>query len=165
MYFTLAVSCLTISNLPWFMELTFQVPMQYCSLQHWTLLLPPVISTTGCCFCFGSVSSFFLELFLHWSPVAYWAPTDLGSSSFCVHLGSSIEALCDGSKKGKYVLCDNIQIQEGERCYVENAQMNEKYSKWLSMKDIHSVQSLSHVRPHGLQHPRLPCPTTTPGAC
>ena len=29
-------------------------------------------------FCFGSVSSFFLELLLHWSPVAYWAPTDLG---------------------------------------------------------------------------------------
>ena len=34
--------------------------------------------------CFGSVSSFFLELFLHWSPVAYCAPADLGSSSFSV---------------------------------------------------------------------------------
>ena len=34
------------------------------------------------CFCFGSIPSFFLELFLQWSPVAYWAPTDLGSSSF-----------------------------------------------------------------------------------
>ena len=60
------------------MDLTFQVPMRYCSLQHKTLLLSPVTSTPGCCFCFGSVSSFFLELFLHWSPVAYWAPTDLG---------------------------------------------------------------------------------------
>ena len=37
-----------------------------------------------CYFCFGSIPSFFLELFLHWSPVAYWAPTDLGSSSFSV---------------------------------------------------------------------------------
>ena len=55
--------------------------MQYCPLLHRTLLLLPVTSTTGCCFCFGSVSSFFLELFLHWSPAAYWAPTDLGSSS------------------------------------------------------------------------------------
>ena len=82
--FTLAISCLTTSNLPWFMDLTFQVPMQYCSLQHQTLLLSPVTSTTGCCFCFDSVSSFFLELFLHWSPVAYWAPTDLGSSSFSI---------------------------------------------------------------------------------
>ena len=59
--------------------------MQYCSLQQcWTLLPSPVTSTTGHCFCFGSVSSFFLELFLHWSPVAYWAPTDLG-----VHLSVS----------------------------------------------------------------------------
>ena len=32
--FTLAISYLTTSNLPWFMDLTFQVPMQYCSLQH-----------------------------------------------------------------------------------------------------------------------------------
>ena len=71
--FTLAISCLTTSNLPWFMDLTFQFPMQYCSLQHQTLLLSPVTSTTVCCFCFGSNSSFFLELFLHWSPVAYWA--------------------------------------------------------------------------------------------
>ena len=76
--FTLAISCLTTSNLPWFMDLTFQVPMQYCSFQHWTLLPSPMTSTAGCCFCFGSVSSFFLELVLHWSPVAYWAPTDLG---------------------------------------------------------------------------------------
>ena len=34
--FTLAISYLTTSNLPWFMDLTFQVPMQHCSLQHWT---------------------------------------------------------------------------------------------------------------------------------
>ena len=84
--FTLAISYLTTSNLPWFMDLTFQVPMQYCSLYHRTLLLPPVISTTGYYFCFGSIPSFFLELFLHWSPVAYWAPTDPGSSPFSVLL-------------------------------------------------------------------------------
>ena len=82
--FTLAISCLTTSYLPWFVNLTFQVPMQYCSLQHQTLLLSAVTATAGCCFCFDSTSSFFLELFLHWSPEAYWAPTDLGSSSFSV---------------------------------------------------------------------------------
>ena len=82
--FTLAISCLTTSNLPWFMDLTFQVPMQCCSLQHQTLLLSPVTSTAGYCFCFGSSPSFFLKLFLLWSPVAYWAPTDLGSSSFSI---------------------------------------------------------------------------------
>ena len=81
---TLAISCLTTSNLPWFVYLICQVPMQYCSLQHETLLPSLVTSTAGCCFCFGSVSSFFLELFLHWSPVAFEACIDLGSSSFSV---------------------------------------------------------------------------------
>ena len=31
--FTLAICCLTTYNLPWFMDLVFQVHMQYCSLQ------------------------------------------------------------------------------------------------------------------------------------
>ena len=71
------MSCLTMSNLHWFMDLTFQVPIQYCSLQHLTLLPSPVTSTAHCSFCFGSVSSFFMELFLHCSPVAYWPTTYL----------------------------------------------------------------------------------------
>ena len=82
--FTPAISCLTTSNLPWFMDLTFQVPMQYCSLQHQTLLLTPVTSTAEYCFCFGPIPSFFLKLFIHWSPVVYWAPTDLVISSFSI---------------------------------------------------------------------------------
>ena len=82
--FTPVISCLTTSNLPWFMDLTFQVPMQWCSWQHRTSLPSPVTPTTGCRFCFGSIPSFFLGLFLHWSPIAYWAPTDLGSSSFSI---------------------------------------------------------------------------------
>ena len=81
---SLAISCLNTSNLSWFMDLTFQVPMQYCSLQHQALLPSPVTPTTGHCFCFGSISSFFLELVLHFSPVAYWASTNLGNSSFSV---------------------------------------------------------------------------------
>ena len=82
--FTLAIAYLTTSNITWFMDLTFQVPVQYCSLQDRTLLPSPVTTTAGHCFRFGSISSFFLVLFLHSSPVAYWAPTDLGSSSFSV---------------------------------------------------------------------------------
>ena len=54
--FTVAISYLTTSNLPGYMDLTFQVPMKYCSLQHQILLPPPVTSTTGCCFRFGSIS-------------------------------------------------------------------------------------------------------------
>ena len=106
--FTLAISCLTTSNLPWCMDLTFQVSMQYCSLQHQTLLLSPVTYTTGYCFCFGSVSSFFLELVIHWSPVAYWAPTDLGSSSFSV-LSFCLSILFMGSQgKNTEVVCHSL---------------------------------------------------------
>ena len=82
--FTLAISCLSTSNLPWFMDLMFQVPMQCCCWQHRTLFPSSVTYTTVCCFCFGSISSFFLEVFLHLSPVDYWAPADFGSSSFSV---------------------------------------------------------------------------------
>ena len=106
--FTLVISCLTTSNLPWFMDLTFQVPMQYCSLQRWTLLPSPVPFTTGCCFCFGSIPSFFLELFLHWSPVAYWAPTNWG-----VHLSVSYLfafSYCSWGSQGKdtEVVCHSL---------------------------------------------------------
>ena len=41
---------------------TFQVPMQYHSLQHWTLLSPPGTSTAEHCFCFGPAASVILEL-------------------------------------------------------------------------------------------------------
>ena len=79
--------------------------MQYCSLQHQTLLPSPVHTTTtfttGCCFCFGSVSSFFLELYFHLSPVTYWAPTDLGSSSFSV-ISSCLFILFMGFSRQEY---------------------------------------------------------------
>ena len=64
--------------------------MQYCSLQHQTLLPSPITCTIRffllllLLFCCGSVSSFFLELFLNSSLVAYLASTDLGRSSVSV---------------------------------------------------------------------------------
>ena len=92
--FTLAISCLTTSNLPWFMDLTFQVPIQYCSFQLWTLLSPPDTSTAECHFLFGPATWFFLELLgivLYSSPVADWTPSDLedlssGIISFCLFI-------------------------------------------------------------------------------
>ena len=42
-----------------------------CPFSQWC---HPTISCT--------IPSFFLKLFLHWSPVAYWAPTDLGEFLF-----------------------------------------------------------------------------------
>ena len=100
--FTLGISCLATSNLPWFMDLTFQVPMQYCSLQHWTLLSLPDTSTTGHHFLFSHASSFFLELLvmsLHSSPVAYWTPSNLGGSSSGVI--SSSFSYCSWGSPGK----------------------------------------------------------------
>ena len=82
--FTLAISCLTTSNLPWFMDLTFQVPMQYCSYSIRPCFYHQSHPQLGNSFCFGSIPLFFLELFLHWSPVAYWTPTNLGSSCFSI---------------------------------------------------------------------------------
>ena len=63
-----SIFCLTTSNLPWFMDLTFQVPMQL------SFTASDFISTTGHCFHFGSVSSFFLELLLFSSSIlgTYW---------------------------------------------------------------------------------------------
>ena len=69
------------------MDLTFQVPMQYCSLEHQTLLSSSHTSTAEHRLSFGPASSFFLELLvtaLHSSPVAYWTTSQLGSSSFSV---------------------------------------------------------------------------------
>ena len=43
----------TMSNLTWFMDLTFQDPIQYYSLKHRTLLSPPDTSTTAHRFHFG----------------------------------------------------------------------------------------------------------------
>ena len=55
--------------------------MQYCSLQHQTLLSPPDTSIIKNCFCFGPAASFFLELLLivlGSSPGTYWTSSELG---------------------------------------------------------------------------------------
>ena len=96
---SLGISCLTTCNLPWLMDLTFWVAVQYCSLQHQTLLASPVTPTTGRCFHFGSASSFLLELFLWSSPVAYRARTDLRNSSFTFSYCS-----CDSQGKNAEVV-------------------------------------------------------------
>ena len=117
--FSLVISCLTTSNFPWFMDLTFQVPVQYCSLQHRTWLPSPVTSTTGCCFCFGFFSSLFLELFLHCSPVAYCSATNLGSSSFSVYLFAF--SYCSWGSQGKNteVVCHFREVRTEMDTFLE----------------------------------------------
>ena len=89
------------------MDLTFQVPIQYCSLQLQTLLSPPDPATTGHCFHLGS-GSFLLELFLWSSPVAYWAPTDTGSSSFSILSFCLLILFMRFSRQNTEVLCHSL---------------------------------------------------------
>ena len=138
--FTLAISCLTTSNLPWFMHLTLQVPMQYCSLQHWTLLLSLVTSKTVFFFFFhfASVSSFFLELFLHWSPVAYGNVLTWG-----VHLSVSYYfafSYCSWGSQGKNteVACHSL-LQWPTFCHTSPpwpGHLGMPHMAWLSFTEL-----------------------------
>ena len=65
--------------------------MQHGSLQHLTLLSPPGTSSTKHHLRLGSASSFFIELFLYSSLVAYWTSSDVGGLSsgvlsFCLFI-------------------------------------------------------------------------------
>ena len=109
--FTLAISCLAISNEPRFMDLTFQVPMQYCPLQHQTLLLPPDASTTECHFCFGPASSFFLGVFviaLFFSLVACWETSNLGAHHPVSYLFAFSYSSWGSHGKNTRVVCQSL---------------------------------------------------------
>ena len=165
--FTLAISCLTTSNLCWFMDLTFQVPMQYCSLQHRTLLLSPVTSTTGYCFCFGSLSSFFLKLFLHGSPVAYWALTWGVPLSVSYHFAFSY--LWGSQGKNSEVVCHSL-LQWTIFCQTSPpwpAHLGWPHRAWLGFTELDKAMVL--VWPdwlvfceYGFSVSALWCPLTTP---
>ena len=82
--FTLPISCLTTSNLPWFMDLTFQVPIQYCSLQFGPCFHHQSHRQLGVVFALAPSLHSFWSYFSTDLQYAYWAPTNLGSSSFSV---------------------------------------------------------------------------------
>ena len=103
--FILAISCLTMSYLPWFMDLTFQIPMQHCSFQHWTLTAKHTHNWVS--FLIWPSTSVLLELFIVafcFPPVAYWTPSDVGGSSpdvislclFILFIGFSWQEYLDG---------------------------------------------------------------------
>ena len=121
--------------------------MQYCSLKHQTLLLSPVTSTAGCFFCFDSLPSFFLDLFPHWSPVAYWAPTDLGSSSFSV-LSLCLSILFMGfSGKNTEVVCPSL-LQWTTFCQTSPpwpVRLGWPYMAWLIVSSIALDNAVVHV--------------------
>ena len=107
--FTLAISCLTTSSLPWFMDFTCQVPVQYCSLQHPTLLPSAVTFTTVHCFCMAqplcSFWSYFSSLFQrHIGQLLTWgvhlSVSYLFAFSYCSwgSQGKNTEVACPSSK-------------------------------------------------------------------
>ena len=98
--FTLAISCLTTFNLPWFMELIFRFLYNialysiFLYFHHQSYPQLGVVLLWLCLFILPGV-------FLHWSPVVYWAPTNLGSSSFsvlsfCLFIGFSRQEFWSG---------------------------------------------------------------------
>ena len=108
--FILTDSGLTTPSFPWFMDLIFQVPIQYYSLQHQVLLSLPDPFTTECCIRFGPTISFILGLLviLCSSPVAYWTPSNLGDSSSGIILVCPLYS--SWSSYGKYtgVACHSL---------------------------------------------------------
>ena len=93
------------------MDLTFQVHVQYCSLQHQTLLSPPDTSTDDLHFSFGLVASFCLEVLLSAlcsSPGAYWTPSHLGGSSSSVISFCLFILLMGSHRKNTGVVCHSL---------------------------------------------------------
>ena len=142
--FTLAISCLTTFNLSWFMNLTFQVPMQYCSLQHWTWLPSPVTSTAGCCFA--------LALSLH----SFWSyfSRDLQLHTRClltlgVHLSVSYLfafSYCSWGSQGRNteVVCHSV-FQWTTFCHTSppwDTHLGWPHRAWLSFIELHKAMVL-----------------------
>ena len=86
---------------------TFEVPVHYCSLLCWTLLSPPDTSTAEHRFCFGQPLKSFWSYFiaLYSSPVAYWTPSNPGSSSFISYLFVFSYCLWGSPGKNTGVVC------------------------------------------------------------
>ena len=105
-------------------------------------------------FFFGSIPSFFLEWFLHWSPVAYWATTDLGSSSF------SILSFC------LFILFMRFSRQEYWRNLSKNRKIlwhlnhNSSNSHLLVAPEIRRSSNLHGcIQDHGVPYPHTQLPT------
>ena len=83
--------------------------------------------------------SFFLELFLHWSPVAYWAPTDLGSSSFTV-LSFCLFILFMGFSRQEYRSGLAIPFSSGSHfvrpLHHDPVHLDWPYMAWLSFIEL-----------------------------
>ena len=79
-----------------FMSITSVMPSNHLILCH-PLLLPPIFPSITV---FSNESALHIRWSKYWrSPVAYWAPTDLGSSSFSILYFAS--SYCSWGSQGK----------------------------------------------------------------
>ena len=120
--FTLAISCLTNSNFPWFMELTFQGPMQYCYLQHLTLLSPPDTSTAERHFQFDS-------LFIPFGVISPWFSSSIlgtywpGEFIFQCHIFLP------------FYTVPNLTLEDGGTC-LQNLHKTGETDPWRAQKTL-----------------------------
>ena len=151
--FTLAISCLTTSNLPWFMDLTFQVSMQYCSLQHQTLLPSPITSTTECCFCFGCLFILFgvISPLFSSSILDTYRPGEFHLSvsylfafSYClwVYQGKNTEVVCHS------LLQWNVLSELSRNNWVLNNELYIRFRKYrCQSKNMEQIRCLENINP------------------
>ena len=101
--------------------------MQYCSLQHWTLLLSQFTSTTGHCICFGFVSFSFWSYFStllqqHHGHLLTWgvhlSVSQLFAFSYCSwgSQGKNTKVVCHSLPQWT-TLCQTLFQQHKRRLY------------------------------------------------
>ena len=59
----------------------------------------------------------------------------------------------------------SFAVRQREKQKEQNRKMNQTQIQMLKIQFSSVVQSCLTLRPHGLRHTRLPCPTPTPRAC
>ena len=145
--FTLAISCLTTSNLPsWTWHSRFLCNIAFYSIGpcFYHLSHPQL----GIIFALAQpIHS--VELFFCSSPVAYWAPTDLGSSSFSVYLFAF--SYCSWGSQGKNteVACHSL-LQWTTIC-----RTSPPWPAFLGLPHRHGLVSLSKTRLWSMWSDRL----------
>ena len=98
--------------------------MQYCSLQHQTLLPSPVTSSTRHSFHLGSVSSFFLELYIHSSLIASWQID-----------GETMETVTGFILGGSKITADGDYSHEIKRCLLLGRKAMTNLDRILKIRD------------------------------
>ena len=114
--------------------------MQYCSLQHRTLL-----STTEHHFCLGPTASFFLELLviaLFSSPVTYWTCFNMGAHFLLSYLFAF--SYCSWGSWGKNTGVDCHSLLQWNM-YCQNSSLWPVCLEWPCMAWI--IASLSYTSP------------------